>query len=137
MFDNSNEVYNLDYENLAMQDKNFFVPPEILGKFNWGAWGLNWLWGIGNRVWIALIALGIVLMIPYLGWVFALLYGIWLGKKGNELAWKAKQWRSIEHFQSVQRIWAVLAVIWVLGHLFCTVYLYHLIIGSLGGASSM
>ena len=32
------------------------IPPE-LDRWNWGAFFLNWIWGIGNSTWIALIAL--------------------------------------------------------------------------------
>ncbi len=32
------------------------IPPEIR-RWNWGAFLLNWIWGIGNQTYIALLAL--------------------------------------------------------------------------------
>lgn len=33
-----------------------FVPPEI-DRWNWGAFLLNWIWGVGNNTFIALLTL--------------------------------------------------------------------------------
>ncbi|TCS95757.1 ribonuclease G [Hazenella coriacea] len=71
--------------------------PEIAKKWNWGAFFLNWIWGIGNNVWIALLAL-----IPFVNFVMVFV----LGAKGGEWAWKSKEWQSVEHFEKVQRTWA-------------------------------
>ena len=68
------------------------VPPELQG-LNWGAFMLNWIWGLGNGVTIALLAL----VVPF--------FNVYLLIKGNELAWKAKRWESVEVFQATQRKW--------------------------------
>jgi len=81
---------------------NSAVPPEIRG-WNWGGFLMTWIWGIGNNVWIALIAL--LGIIPYVGWVISLTMRIVLGIKGNEWAWQNKKWESVEHFKRVQRTW--------------------------------
>ena len=73
------------------------VPPEIK-EWNWGAFFLTWIWGIGNKVWLSLIAL---IPLPFVG----LAMGILLGIKGNEWAWQCKKWDSIEQFRHRQRIW--------------------------------
>jgi hypothetical protein len=78
------------------------APAEISG-WNWGAFFLTWIWGIGNNVWIALIALCGIL--PYIGWIVSLVMAIILGVRGNEWAWQSKRWDSIEHFQKTQRTW--------------------------------
>jgi hypothetical protein len=72
------------------------IPDGIKG-FSWGALLLNWIWAIGNRTWIGLLAL-----IPYVGFVVA----IWLGFKGREMAWENKKWDSVEHFNRVQKRWS-------------------------------
>lgn len=72
--------------------------PEEIKKWNWGAFFLSWIWGIGNQVWIALLAL-----IPFVNIVMIFV----LGAKGSEWAWKAKEWQSVEHFKRVQRLWAI------------------------------
>jgi Tfp pilus assembly major pilin PilA len=76
--------------------------PDGVSGWSWGAFLLNWIWAIGNRVWI-----GLIVLIPFIGFFAA----IWLGIKGRELAWKSRQWESVEHFQRVQRKWSQ----WALG----------------------
>jgi len=78
------------------------VPPG-LGEWNWGGFLLTWIWGIGNNVWIALVALGG--LIPYVGWIISIVMAIILGIRGNEWAWQNKKWESIEHFRKTQRSW--------------------------------
>ena len=72
------------------------IPDGVKG-WSWGAFFLNWIWAIGNRSWIGLLAL-----VPYVGWIMV----FWLGFKGREMAWKNKQWESLEHFNRVQRRWS-------------------------------
>lgn len=79
------------------------VPPEIRG-WNWGAFFLGWIWGIGNSVWIALI--GLIPVFP-VGLVMAIV----LGAKGSEWAWAARKWDSVEHFKRTQRTWAIVGLI--------------------------
>ena len=81
------------------------LPPGVAG-WSWGAFLLNWIWAIGNRTWIGLLAL-----VPYVGFGVA----IWLGIKGREMAWKAREWDSVEHFNRVQRSWSRWAVGLILG----------------------
>lgn len=82
-------------ENTSGQGKSAVVPQEIK-KWSWGAFLLNWIWGIGNSVWIALISL---IPIPLIGLIMAFV----LGAKGNQWAWQSKKWESIEHFKKTQR----------------------------------
>jgi Cytochrome oxidase complex assembly protein 1 len=80
------------------------IPAEI-GRWNWGAFFLNWIWGIGNQTYIALLAL-----IPGFGFIWMLV----LGAKGNAWAWRNGRWDSVEHFRRVQRRWAIWGVVvWV------------------------
>lgn len=72
------------------------VPPEVR-RWNWGAFFLTWIWGIGNNVMIAFLC-----FVPFLGFIMPIVLGI----KGGEWAWEKKRWDSLEHFQRVQRIWA-------------------------------
>ncbi len=104
MYDQQSAYGSQQYGNSSGQGVNAVLPPELQG-LNWGGFLLNWIWGIGNNVWIALAA-----FIPFIGWLvpFYLLF------KGNELAWKAKQWDSVEHFKATQRKWMIAGLI-VLG----------------------
>ena len=71
------------------------VPEEIKG-WNWAAFLLNWVWGLGNRTYIALL-----MFVPVVNLVIIFM----LGAKGNEWAWKNGQWDSVEHFKNSQRKW--------------------------------
>lgn len=80
------------------------IPPEI-DRWNWGAFLLNWIWGIGNNTFIALLTL-----IPLVGFVMPFV----LGAKGSAWAWRNGRWSSVEHFRRVQRLWAIWGtVIWI------------------------
>jgi hypothetical protein len=71
-----------------------------LKGWNWGAFMFSWIWGLVNHVWISFV----ILILP----------GIWnfvLGAKGNEWAWKAKQWESIEAFKKHQKAWKPWAIL--------------------------
>ena len=93
--ENSAETRSI-LQNTSGQGRSTAVPAEIK-KWNWGAFFLNWLWGFGNRTYIALLCL-----IPLLNIVMIFV----LGAKGSEWAWRNKQWESISHFKRVQKRWA-------------------------------
>jgi len=81
------------------------IPAEI-DRWNWGAFLLHWIWGVGNNTFIALLTLfplfGILIM-PFV-----------LGAKGSGWAWRNGRWDSVEHFKRVQRLWAIWGVvIWI------------------------
>jgi hypothetical protein len=76
--------------------------PAEVKRWNWGAFLLTWIWGIGNQVWIALLAL-----IPIVGLVMMFV----LGAKGNEWAWEKGRWDSVEAFHRTQRKWAIAGLI--------------------------
>jgi Cytochrome oxidase complex assembly protein 1 len=81
------------------------IPPEI-DRWNWGAFLLSWIWGVGNNTFIALLAL-----IPIVGQVAMPFV---LGFKGSRWAWRNGRWDSVEHFKRVQRLWAIWgAIIWL------------------------
>lgn len=96
--------------NTSGQGKSAVIPAEIK-KWNWGAFFLSWIWGLGNNVFIALLSL-----IPGLNLIMSIVLGI----KGNEWAWQNKQWNSIEDFLRIQKRWAwwglsILIIIGLLG----------------------
>jgi len=93
--------------------------PNELRCWNWGAFCLSWIWGIGNKSYLTLWA-----MIPYFNfvWVFV------CGAKGNEWAWKNQKWESIEQFNIHQKKWAmwggIVAGISLLFIIFCSFWLF-------------
>lgn len=97
-------VLDADLANNSGGGSSIEVPDGVKG-WSWGAFLLNWIWAIFNKTWIGLLAI-----IPYIGLIFA----IYLGVKGRELAWKSKRWDSLEHFNRVQRTWSKWSLIVVI-----------------------
>lgn len=115
------EIYNGNLsnglkENTSGLGENSKIPEEIK-KWNWGAFFFNWIWGLSNNVYIALLC-----FIPFVNF-FMLFY---LGFKGNELAWKAKRWESIESFISTQKKWSLIGIT-IFGSIFSLVLILILI----------
>jgi ribosomal protein L40E len=94
------------------------VPREIK-KWNWAAFLMPAVWGLFSGV-----PYTALLFVPP---VFQILFGIellpssaqlviqsgasvYLGFKGNKLAWRGKKWSSVEHFQIFQKQWTSWAV---------------------------
>lgn len=91
-----------------MTDEALNDPAEIpaeLDRWNWGAFFLNWIWGIGNSTWIALLAL-----IPLVNLVMMIV----LGFRGSRWAWRNRAWRSADQFRRSQRAWGIAGfVVWL------------------------
>ena len=81
--------------------------PQELDRWNWGAFFLNWIWGIGNATPIALLT-----FVPGLGFIMMFV----LGLRGSRWAWRNKRWDGVEHFKRVQRKWAIAGlIVWIAG----------------------
>jgi hypothetical protein len=91
-------------ENTSGQGIAAIMPPE-LDRWNWGAFLLNWIWGIGNNTFIALL-----MFVPGVNIVMLFVLGV----KGSAWAWRNKRWEDADHFKRVQRKWAIWGVVvWV------------------------
>jgi hypothetical protein len=88
-------------ENTSGQGIAAVVPPE-LDRWNWGAFFLNWIWGIGNNTFIALL-----MFVPVVNMVMPFVLGV----NGSAWAWRNKRWESVDHFRRVQRNWAIGGVV--------------------------
>ncbi|MDR2486943.1 MAG: hypothetical protein LBD12_03180 [Clostridiales Family XIII bacterium] len=88
------QPYNTPMQgNQQMYDE---VPQEIR-RWNWGAFMFNWVWGIGNHAYLALLC-----FVPLLNivWVFV------CGAMGNQWAWRSGEFKDVETFLRVQRTWS-------------------------------
>ncbi len=76
--------------------------PAIAQKWNWGAFLLTWIWGLGNRVFISLL-----MFVPLVNIV------VWfaLGLKGGRWAWEQGNWSSEEDFAKAQKVWTIAGII--------------------------
>lgn len=90
----------MNVENTSGQGPASQVPGEIQ-HWNWGAFLLNWIWGIRHNTLAALL-------------VFIPLFGFVCGVRGNDWAWRNRRWDSVEQFRAAQRRWALWGVVaWV------------------------
>lgn len=79
--------------------------PAELDRWNWGAFFLNWIWGVGNSTWIALLAL-----IPLVNIIMIIV----LGLRGSRWAWRNRAWRSVDQFRRTQRAWGIAGLlVWI------------------------
>ncbi|GAF39715.1 hypothetical protein FC83_GL000864 [Agrilactobacillus composti DSM 18527 = JCM 14202] len=70
--------------------------------WNWGALMFNWVWGIGNKTYLPLIAL-----IPGFGLIWAII----CGAMGNKWAWQNSEYGDYETFQAVQKTWNLAGIV--------------------------
>lgn len=91
--------------NNSGQGQGTEIPAEIKG-WNWGAFLLQWIWGLGNKSYKTFMV-----YIPFAGIVFFFINGA----KGNEWAWQNRKWESIEHFKKVQRKWTKAGLVFLGG----------------------
>jgi len=95
------ELIDKEISNTSGLGKGHPLPDGIKG-WSWGAFFFNWVWAIGNKTWIGLLA-----FIPYVGFIMAFI----LGFKGREWAWQNKHWENVEHFNHVQKLWSIWALV--------------------------
>jgi hypothetical protein len=76
------------------------APSEIMG-WNWGAFLLTWIWGLGNNVWVSLL-----MFVPVVNVVMLFALGI----KGNLWAWQHRRFSGVTQFKQVQRVWALVGL---------------------------
>lgn len=107
-------------ENTSGQGTAANVPAEI-DRWNWGAFLLNWVWGVGNNTFIALLV-----FVPFAGVIMPFV----LGAKGSAWAWQNKRWQSIEHFKTVQRKWAAWGAVAVVAFIALFIALFFSIAAS-------
>jgi len=86
------------------QPKNEPIPP-ALNRWNWGAFFLNWIWGLGNSTYIALL-----MFVPFVNIVMVFV----LGAKGSQWAWKNRIWADEAHFVKTQRNWARASLVMII-----------------------
>ena len=97
----------LSEQNTSGLGINSAVPEEVKNHFNWGAFLLTWIWGIGNNTFLTLIIFVCILFKnhPVICSIVSIALGIWFGIKGNEWAWRNKKFASIEAFHNYQKKW--------------------------------
>lgn len=104
--------------------------PSDLDKWSWGAFQLNWIWGLFNGCWwMILIFFGIVLLYLgffILGFIAHISVMLLFGFKGRRWAWENRSWSSVESFVSTQHTWDIVGLV------FFIIWLLSIILGVIG-----
>lgn len=103
---------HIPIQNASIAEKGL---PYALQKFNWGAFWGTWIWGVANKcyftLWSILIFLLIALLLmqtsPIVITLGQLPVMIVFGILGNKWAWQHKSWKNVNHFNDVQKKWAL------------------------------
>ncbi|MCC8113262.1 MAG: FHA domain-containing protein [Bacteroidales bacterium] len=110
-----NQISGTEFMSSPVTDTVSLTPS--LETWNWGAFGINGLWGLFNGCWwmfVINIVFGFLSSIPFVGvatLVIQVPYLILCGIKGTAWAWNAKQWESVEKFERTQKNWGIAGII--------------------------
>jgi hypothetical protein len=110
------------------------VPIEAMG-WNWGAFQLTIFWTAAMNRWGWFAAM--LIAHPLTCGLFGMVAAIYLGVRGNELAWQSREWKSVEHFVDTQRVWNA----WGKGFFIAScvifgIYLFMMLVAAAGGGLS-
>lgn len=92
------------------------APKPDFSKWNWGAFFLSGIWGLGNGCWwlfliyIFIIILSFIPLVNVMAGLMSLALSITCGVKGTEWAWTNKSWGSVQDFEHTQSTWAKVGV---------------------------
>jgi len=102
--------------------------PYVQG-WNWGAFVISWIWAFSHQLpgWgVGMLLLNLASWIPVIGFPFSLIglgLAIYLGIKGNELAWRQRPFQGLEHFRATERVWRTWGIVlFVMGIVASIVY---------------
>lgn len=92
--------------------------PKTARGWNTAAFLIGPIWGPANGVWLGVVGL-VFFVVPEsvipigigLKVTLYLAYGVFLGFRGDEMAWRAKRWPSLEHFRRIQQQWMLAALV--------------------------
>ena len=79
--------------------------PSSIKRWNWAAFLYPQVWGLFSGVPFATLLFAVAFLPSTAKFLILLGASLFLGFKGNELAWRGKKWRSVEHFNSFQQQW--------------------------------
>lgn len=99
-----NTVINDHFQEESSPLDNIHVLPKMSG-WNWGAFLLGWIWGVGHKIYWPLIAIPIGL-IPEVGLYLCLGINVILGIYGNEWAWNNSNLTPLQ-FKEREKNWSI------------------------------
>ncbi len=100
-----------------------------LPNWNWGAFLFGWLWMLAMNPLYGIIAF---LIEFFSAGCLAIPLIIYLGLKGNQMAWAYRSFRNRQEFDQVMKAWTIWGIIINLGWLLLIVLFYMAIAGMIG-----
>ncbi len=95
--------------------------PDQIKRWNWGAFILGPIWGMVHGIWWSLLGFMPLLPLPptlrLIGFVVLLSVMFVLGKRGNEIAWRSREWESPGRFLKVQQRFSLWSIVFAVGAL--------------------
>ncbi|MCT1192979.1 hypothetical protein EFL98_10670 [Lactococcus lactis] len=87
------------------QNRSLENQDEIKTKWNWGAFALTMWFGIANRAYLGLLIL--LTLVPWVGWIFGIVWMIVFGFNGEKWALENRdnKYRDEEEFRKVMEGW--------------------------------
>jgi len=83
----------------------------FLKKWNWGAFLLSWIWSFGHGLTMWGILALAAAFVPIVGGLVSFGIAIYLGLKGNELAWQTGRFASLDAMKQTEQKWTKWAII--------------------------
>lgn len=101
--------------------------PSNLNNWNWGAFCFSWVWGLFNGLYWPLVIVALN-YIPYIGVIISICICLYLGKKGNILAWRVAERNGIKskQYMKIQNKWNTAGVIYF-SLIVCIVFIFCII----------
>lgn len=81
------------------------IPPGIK-RWNWAAFLMPAVWGLFSGVPFSGLLFAAAFLPSTAQLLIMIIASLFLGFKGNQLAWRGKKWQSVEHFNSFQQKWS-------------------------------
>lgn len=123
---------------VTFQDERMVEIETSKYSWSWGGFLLSWIWALGHACWwpfivvLSLFLLSIITMIYFfpMGVVFVVIQSlfhivisIYMGIKGNVIAWENGCFENIEHFKKKEHGWTVAGIIiWAISIIISAVF---------------
>lgn len=125
LFNSDRDSFNDSPRSISYGERNKEIE-SAKNSWSWGGFLLGWVWALGHACWwpsivvLSLLVLSFVMIIFFspLGIAFSVILevfqialSVYLGIKGNAIAWGNGCFEDIEHFRNKERGWTIAGVI--------------------------
>lgn len=120
-----NQQYSQPYSQPYAQQQYGMMPKT---GWNWGAFMLSWPFGFGNKTYLPLLSL--LTIIPFIGWIFGIVWWFVCGACASGWAWKNGTYRTVAEFNAAMDSWnraglvmfIISLVLWAISAIFIVMF---------------